>query len=75
MKVATLLGLVLIVLGIIGFVTGGFSFTDRETVVDAGPLQVEAESEERVPISPIMSGLAIVGGIVLVAAGARGSRT
>lgn len=74
MKVATLVGILLLILGIIGFVAGGFSFTRNKTVIDAGPLKVEGKTQERVPLSPILSGLAIVGGIVLIVAGARGRR-
>ena len=71
MKVATLVGIVLIALGIFGFVTGGFSFTKREKVLDVGPIEATAETRDRVPISPILSGIALVGGLVLVVAGTR----
>ena len=71
MKVATLVGIVLIALGIFGFVTGGFSFTRREKVLDVGPIEATAETRDRVPISPILSGIALVGGLVLVVAGTR----
>lgn len=72
MKVATLVGLVLLVLGVIGFVTGGFSFNRDKTVVDAGPVQISASEKESVPISPILSGIAVIGGIALIAVGAKG---
>ena len=71
MKVATLVGIILIALGIFGFVTGGFSFTRREKVLDVGPIEATAETRDRVPISPILSGIALVGGLVLVVAGTR----
>lgn len=71
MKVATLLGIILIGLGIIGFVTGGFSFTKREKVLEVGPIEATAETEENVAISPILSGLAVVAGLGLVFAGTR----
>lgn len=74
MKVATLVGILLVALGIIGFVTGGFSFTKKDKIIDAGPVQVTADRKETVPLSPILSGIAVVGGIVLIAAGARGGR-
>ena len=72
MKVATLVGLVLLVLGVIGFVTGGFSFTRDKTVVDAGPVQISASEKESVPVSPILSGIAVIGGIALITVGAKG---
>ena len=71
MKVATLLGLVLVLLGIFGFIAGGFSFTRREKVLDVGPIEATAEREERIPISPILSGLALAAGAFLIVAGTR----
>ncbi len=71
MKVATLVGLILLLLGAVGFALGGFSFTRREKVLDIGPIQATAERQHSVPISPILSGIAVVGGIALIAVGAR----
>ena len=71
MKVATLVGLILLVLGVLGFALGGFSFTRREKVLDVGPIQATADREHSVAVSPVLSVIAIVGGIVLIAAGAR----
>jgi len=65
------IGIVLILLGIIGFAIGGFSFHHEKKDVDLGPLQVSHEKKETVPIPPILSGIALVGGIVLVVAGAK----
>jgi uncharacterized membrane protein YidH (DUF202 family) len=71
MKPATVIGIVLIIVGIIGFAVGGFSFHHKKKDVDLGPLQVSHEKKETVPIPPILSGIALVGGIVLVIAGAK----
>ena len=64
-------GLVLIVIGIAALVMGGVFWTDRDTVLDAGPLEVTTEQREGVAIPPLVGGLAIVGGIVLLALPAR----
>ena len=66
MKVATLVGIILIALGIFGFVAGGFSFTKREKVLDIGPIEAKAQEREGVPISPIVGGLILVAGVVLL---------
>lgn len=66
-----IIGIVLIVVGIIGFVFGGISWTERDTVVDAGPIEIESENRESVPITPIASGACLVAGIALVVAGGR----
>jgi Na+-transporting methylmalonyl-CoA/oxaloacetate decarboxylase gamma subunit len=65
------LGIVLIVLGILGFVFGGIAFTRKETVADIGPIEIQATEKECIPIAPIASGAAVVAGLVLVLAGAR----
>ncbi len=60
MKIA---GLVLIVLGVLGLLYGGIRYTTRETVVDVGPIHIDADRERSIPIAPIA-------GAILVAAGA-----
>ncbi len=71
MKPATIIGVILIILGIIGFATGGISFTHQKKDVDLGPVQVSHETKDTVPISPILSAIALVAGVGLVAVGAR----
>lgn len=71
MKGTTIIGIILIVLGIIGFIIGGFSFTTEENVADVGPLELEKEETHTVPITPIASGIAVVAGIVLVVVGSK----
>jgi hypothetical protein len=71
MKPATIIGLVLIVLGVIGFAVGGFSFTHEKQDAKVGPLEINHKSTQTVPIPPILSGIALVGGIALVVVGAK----
>jgi hypothetical protein len=61
-----IVGVILIVLGIVAFVWGGVFWTDRDTVVDAGPLQIQTAEREGFALSPILGGIALVGGIVLL---------
>jgi hypothetical protein len=69
MSTAQIVGIILIILGVLGFIYKGITYTTQETVVDAGPLELQAERERTVPIPEILSGIAIVGGIVLVMRG------
>ena len=71
MKTATIAGLVLIVLGVIGFAVGGVSFSHEKQDAKIGPLEINHTETNTVPISPILSGIALVGGIGLVVVGAR----
>ena len=73
MKSATLLGIVLIVLGVLALVYQGFTYTTREKVVDLGPLKITADKEKSIPLPPILGALALAGGIVLVFVGVRKS--
>jgi uncharacterized membrane protein YidH (DUF202 family) len=69
MKPAGIVGIILIAIGIIALAYGGFTYTTREKVIDAGPLQVSADREKTVPFPPILGGICLVGGIILVLAG------
>ena len=71
MKPATIVGILLIVVAIIGFALGGISFTHEKKDVDLGPLQVSHKETSTVPISPILSTLALIAGVGLVVVGAR----
>jgi uncharacterized membrane protein YidH (DUF202 family) len=62
-------GIVLVVLGVLALVYGGFRYTKREKVLDVGPVQASVDKKEHVPISPVVGGLAVVAGLVLVFAG------
>jgi hypothetical protein len=70
-KALKLIGIVLIVFGIVALALGGFSYTDREKVLDLGPLEATTETRETVPLPPIVGLGSIAGGIALVAIGAR----
>ena len=71
MKPVGIVGIILIAIGIIALVYGGFSYTTREKVIDAGPLQVSTDRQKTIPLPPILGVICLVGGIVLVLAGNR----
>ena len=68
-----LLGVALIVLGIVAFAYQGITYTSREKVIDIGPIHATADTQKTIPLSPLLGGLAFVGGIVLVVVGAKKS--
>ena len=69
----TLVGIALIVLGIVAFAYQGITYTSREKVIDIGPIHATADTQKTIPIPPLLGGLALVGGIVLVVVGAKKS--
>jgi hypothetical protein len=71
MKPATIIGILLIILGIIGFATGGITFTHQKKDVDAGPIQISHKTQDTLPISPILSTISLIAGVGLVVVGAR----
>ena len=66
-----LAGIVLVVLGVLALAYGGFSYTKREKIIDIGPIEATAETQESVPLPPILGGAALVGGIVLLVVSGR----
>ncbi len=69
MRPAGIVGVILIAIGIIALAYGGFTYSTRQKVIDAGPLQVSADREKTIPFPPILGGACLIGGIVLVLAG------
>ena len=64
-------GLILIVVGIVALLRGGVFWTDRDTIIDAGPLEVTTEQQEGLRVPPVVGIIALVGGVVLLVARKR----
>lgn len=71
MKPATILGMALILLGLVAFAYQGITYTTREKVIDLGPLQATVDTKKTLPLPPLVGGLALASGIVLLLIGAR----
>ena len=71
MKPATILGAVLIVLGLAALAYQGITYTSREKVIDIGPLEATAERQKTIPLPPIMGIVAVAAGVALVIVGVR----
>ena len=67
MSMRRIVGLVLIAIGLVALASGGLSWTHREKVIDAGPVQVSREKHERVSLPPLVGGIVLVSGVVLLA--------
>ena len=71
MKPLVIVGILLVVIGVIGLAYGGISYTTEKTVVDIGPIKATADTREKIPVPPLLGGIALVGGIVLLVAGGK----
>ena len=72
-KSITLVGIALILLGIVAFAYQGITYTSREKIIAVGPLQASVDTKKTIPLSPLLGGLVLVGGIVLVVVGTKKS--
>ena len=73
MKPITIAGIVLLVLGVLALAYQGINYNRQETVMNVGPMHVTTETHERFPLPPVLGGLALVGGVVLLIVGAKKS--
>ena len=65
------LGAILIALGLIGLAWGGFTYTTKEKVVDAGPIRVTRDQTHSVALPPIAGAILLAGGVVLLMVGKK----
>lgn len=66
MKTQSTVGILLIIIGVVAFAYQGFSYTTTEKAIDLGPIQVTAEKTHTFPLPPVVGGIALVGGILLL---------
>jgi hypothetical protein len=71
MKPLAWVGVLLIVLGVIGLVVENVSFTERKTVLDVGPIKIQADEQRVVPIPTIAGIVAVAVGLGLVFMGRK----
>ena len=71
MNVRYVVGIALVVIGLVSLLLGGFRWTEQKTVVDVGPLKATTTEHKTLPIPPIVGGLALAGGIVLLVVPSR----
>jgi len=64
-------GIILLVAGIFMLIWTGFTYTKKEKIVDAGPIQISAEKEKSLNWPPYAGGVLIIGGVVLLATGKK----
>jgi len=71
MKNLSMVGVILIVLGVLALAYQGINYTKRETIIDLGPLQATADQNKTLPIPPVLGAVAVAGGVALLIAGMR----
>jgi uncharacterized membrane protein len=71
MKPIIVIGIVLVVLGALALAYQGINYTRTEKVLDLGPIHATTETHKRIPLPPILGGIALIGGVALLVVGAR----
>lgn len=71
MKTPSIVGILLIILGIVAFAYQGISYTTTEKAIDLGPIQVTAEETHTLPLPPIVGAIALIGGVLLLLQGRK----
>ena len=66
MTVTRILGVILIVVGLVGLLFGGVFWTSEKTIVDLGPIEAKAQERDGFAISPVVGGVILVAGVVLL---------
>ena len=72
MRPVGIVGVILLVIGFVMLAYGGYAvFTTKENVAKLGPIEINKHEDHPVPIGPIVGGICIAGGIVLLVSGRR----
>ena len=66
--------LILIILGVVALAYQGITYTTKEEVLDLGGVEVQKEERHTIPLPPVLGGLALAAGIILVIAGSGSSK-
>jgi hypothetical protein len=61
-----IIGIVLIAVGLVSLAYQGITYTSRETMLDLGPIKATVDTQNTVPLPPILAGLASAGGVTLL---------
>ncbi len=71
MKPAVVVGSILLILGVIALTYQGITYTTREKVVQLSPIEATKKTEKTIPLPPLLGGIALAAGVVLILTGSR----
>jgi len=71
MKTAPMAGILLIVFGVIALAYQGITYTTQKKALDMGPIQATKHEQKTIPLPPVVGGIALIGGVVLLMSGNR----
>jgi hypothetical protein len=71
MRPITIIGIVLIILGVVFLASEGITYTKTEKVLDIGPIEATTKHRKTIPIPPLAGGAIVAAGVILVIAGTK----
>ena len=71
MKTSPMIGLILMILGVLALAYQGITYTTHKKVLDIGSIQATETEHKTIPLPPIVGGIALIGGIVLLVSGSK----
>jgi UDP-N-acetylmuramyl pentapeptide phosphotransferase/UDP-N-acetylglucosamine-1-phosphate transferase len=71
MKRSAVAGVILIIIGVISLVFQGITYTRHKKVLQVGSFQATTEQHKTIPLPPIIGGVALVAGVVILMLGRR----
>ena len=71
MKTASIVGILLIVIGAIALAYQGITYTTHKKVLDIGPIEATKEEHKTIPLPPIVGAVALIGGVALLLSGSK----
>lgn len=60
------IALLMIILGVVMLIWTGFTYTKKEKVIDAGPIQISADREKSVNWPSYIGGIVLIAGVVIL---------
>lgn len=70
-SITVVIGILLIIFGITTLAYQGITYTQRENIAQIGDLKVTADTQKTVYFPPLLGGLSLVAGIVLILVGRK----
>jgi len=68
------IGIVIVILGVLALVYGGFAYNKDRTVLQMGSVNVTATEHKSIPIPAVVGVVVLIGGVALLVAGSRGGK-
>ena len=70
-RIQSVIGILLVVVGLLSLALGAITYTRREEVLDVGPVDVTTEKHERIRLPPVLGIVSVIAGVALLVVGSR----